>query len=145
MRYYLLFFISSLFVVNSVIAQVIPDSIKKVKNYQEVNPSSQKAGFSLVDSYPMYPNGRNGINQLLIDNIRYPEKAKKNKIEGEVIIQFTINEDGYISNIKVVKSINKELDKEAMRVLKLMQRWEPAYQRGKPVKFIMTQSFIFIL
>jgi|APCry4251928276_1046603.scaffolds.fasta_scaffold127636_2 periplasmic protein TonB len=144
MKYNILIFIS-LFIIEICEAQVIPDSIKTIKNYQEVKPSEPDLGFSLIDSYPMYPYGREGIKQLIIDNIHYPAKAKKKRIEGEVIIQFTIGIDGFISSIEVIKSVNKELDIEAIRVLMLMERWEPAYQRGSPVKYTLTQSIMFKL
>ncbi len=144
MKYNILIFIS-LFIIKISGAQVIPDSIKTIKNYQEVKPSEPDFGFSLIDSYPMYPDGRKGIKQLIIDNIHYPDKAKKKRIEGEVIIKFTVGIDGFISNYEVIKSVNKELDNEAIRVLKLMERWEPAYQKGRPVKFTLTQSIMFKL
>lgn len=139
-----LFFLqTSLLISLNSFSQVIQDSVKVKKHYKEVSFLCKNSGFSLIDSYPMYPNGVDGINQLIINNIRYPEKAKDRKIEGEVIIEFTVNEFGYIANIKVIKSVNKLLDKESIRVLKLMERWEPAYQNGKPIKFTLTQSFVF--
>lgn len=144
MKYTILIFIN-IFLIKISEAQVISDSIKKAKNYQEVGRDVDNLGFSLIDSYPMYPNGQEGINQFINDNIRYPEKSKRKIIEGEVIIQFTIDVDGFISRIEVIKSINKELNSEAIRVLKFMERWEPAYQRGKPVKFTFTQSIVFKL
>ena len=111
----------------------------------EVKPETAMSGFNLISQYPMYPNGIDGVNELLRKNIKYPSKAKRKKIEGEVIIQYSIDVDGSITDIKVIKSVHKTLDNEVIRVLKLMDLWEPAYQRGKPVIYTLTQSFTFKL
>ena len=126
-------------------SQVISEKILKEKNYQEVKLFDAENGFSLIEKFAMYPNGKDGINQHIAKYLKYPQKAQKEKIEGVVLIQYTIDTDGSIVNIKVIKSVNPILDKEAVSVLKKMERWEPAYQGGKAVKSTYTQLFNFKL
>ena len=144
-RQFLIFIAISTFFWNNVYGQVVSEEQKALKNYMEVKPETAMSGFNLISQYPMYPNGIDGVNELLRKNIKYPSKAKRKKIEGEVIIQYSIDVDGSITDIKVIKSVHKTLDNEVIRVLKLMDLWEPAYQRGKPVIYTLTQSFTFKL
>ena len=81
-----------------------------------------------------FPGGKEALYQFLTDNIKYPESAKKKKIQGTVWVSFFIEKDGSISHVKVDHGISPELDKEAIRVVKLMPKWEPATQRGKPIR-----------
>lgn len=63
-------------------------------------------------------------------NIKYPTKAIESKIQGRVIVQFVVNKDGSISNAKVVRSVDPDLDKEALRVINSMPQWKPGMQKG---------------
>jgi TonB family protein len=144
-RQFLIFIAIFTFFWNNVYGQVVSEEQKALKNYMEVNPTTAMSGFSLISKYPMYPNGIDGVNELFRKNIKYPTKAKRKKMEDEVVVQYTIDVDGNVKNIKVIKSAHKILDNEVIRVLKLMDLWEPAYQRGKPVIFTLTQSFTFRL
>ena len=74
------------------------------------------------------------LMQYLAKNIKYPPKAEKKGIEGKVMINFIVEKDGSISNVKVVRHIHPLLDKEAERVIKAMPKWSPGKQEGKPVR-----------
>lgn len=126
-------------------SQVIPEKRLKEKNYQEVKLFDAENGFSLIEKFAMYPDGKEGLNQHIVNNLNYPKKAQDEKIEGVVVVQYTVDIDGSITDIKVIQSVDDLLDKEAIRVIKKMEKWEPAYQRGKPVKSIYTQLFHFKL
>lgn len=63
-------------------------------------------------------------------NIKYPTKAIENKIQGRVIVQFVVNKDGSISGAKIVRSVDPDLDKEALRVINSMPQWKPGMQKG---------------
>lgn len=103
--------------------------------YQEINPYGENTGgFRLVEKWPMYPNGIEGINQDLANNLIYPEKAKIENIEGKVIVSFVVQIDGSIGEIKVVESAHTLLNQEAIRVITTLRKWKPAIQNGKPVK-----------
>lgn len=133
------------FSVLTLFAQITEEEIKE-KNYQEINPFGQSpGGFSIVDKWAMYPNGQNGVEKLIVKNLQYPEEAQMKKIEGQVIIGYTVQVDGTIDEIKVVQSAHPLLDAEAIRVIKLMELWVPTMQKGKTVKTAYQQPINFKL
>ena len=90
--------------------------------------------FMEVEKMPEYPGGINALMNYLATNIHYPEKAKKDKVQGRVFINFVINKDGSVSNVKVLRGISPECDAEAARVVKGMPKWIPGEQKGQPVR-----------
>lgn len=90
--------------------------------------------FMVVEDSPTFPGGEGEMMRYISNNIEYPQMEKENGIEGQVVVNFVVNEDGSISNIKILKGITKGLNEEAKRVIKTMPKWEPGEQRGKPVK-----------
>ena len=101
--------------------------------------------FDVVEQMPSFPGGMKALFDYLDKNIKYPAKAVKNKIQGRVIVQFTVDEKGNLSDIKVVKSVEPYLDAEAVRVVKSMPRWNPGMQNGKAVKVRYTLPVTFRL
>ena len=85
------------------------------------------------------------ILQFLANNIVYPDIAVKKNIQGRVAIQFVVNEDGTLSDFKVMRGIGYGCDEEAIRVLRSMPPWKPAKQNGKTVKVLYTQPIMFKL
>ncbi len=79
------------------------------------------------------------------ENIKYPKIAAEKGIQGNVFVGFIVEKDGSITNIKIVRGKDPSLDEEALRVTKLMPKWKPAMQRGKPVRCILTMPIIFKL
>lgn len=88
---------------------------------------------SVLDEAPEFPGGSEGLKAYLIENLRYPEQAKKDGVEGRVVVLFTVAEDGSIVNIEVSRGIGSGCDEEAVRVVKAMPKWKPAVKDGKPV------------
>ena len=84
--------------------------------------------------YPKFIGGEVALSQYLSKNTIYPEKAKKKKIEGKVLVRFAVNTDGSISNVDILQSAHKMLDKEAIRVVSAMPLWTPGRQDGTAVK-----------
>ncbi|RYF12860.1 MAG: energy transducer TonB [Flavobacteriales bacterium] len=82
---------------------------------------------------PKYPGGLDKLYKFLSENIKYPKEAKDNKIQGKVLVSFTVLKDGALADIKVERKLGYGTDEEAVRVLKLSPKWEPGYQNGKPV------------
>lgn len=113
-------------------------------NYKEVNPFKSIEGFfSTIERFPMYPEGEEGIIEHIKSNLNYPYEAKENNIKGTVIIGYLIDIDGSVGEVVVLKSVHPLLDEEAVRVIKLMDKWLPAIQRGSPAKMRLQQSIVF--
>jgi protein TonB len=89
--------------------------------------------FSFVEKMPMFPGGNNEINAWLAKNIVYPEIAKEQGIQGTVSLRFVVRADGTVSDVQVVKSLERNCDQEAVRAVKKMPKWIPGEQNGKPV------------
>lgn len=90
--------------------------------------------YAFTEEPPKFPGGDVSLNKFLSVNIRYPEKARREHIEGKALIKFVVTEDGSVSNVTVVRSVSPEIDAEAVRVIKLLPKFEPARQNGKQVK-----------
>ena len=91
--------------------------------------------FVVVESMPEFPGGAQAMYKYLSENVKYPVIAQENGIQGRVICQFTVNKDGSLVDIEVVRSGgDASLDKEAVRVIRSMPKWKPGKQRGKPVR-----------
>lgn len=102
-------------------------------NSGEVDKNSEEV-FDVVEQMPEYPGGQDKFYTYLKDNITYPENAIKEKIEGIVYVQFVVEKDGSISNVKVLRGIGSGCDEEAVRIVKSMPNWSPGIQKGKPVR-----------
>ncbi len=91
--------------------------------------------FTVVESMPEFPGGGTGaLMQYLGQNIKYPPLAKESGIQGRVFINFVVEPDGSISNVRVLRGIGGGCDEEAVRVVEGMPNWKPGKQRGKPVR-----------
>lgn len=94
---------------------------------------------------PQFPGGDKALVQFIDNNLKYPEEAQKQKWQGQTLIAFTVNEDGLISNIRVLKSAQVVLDAEALRVVKMMPKWLPASSNGAPKKEMVVLPISFDL
>lgn len=95
---------------------------------------------------PEYPGGTDGLVKFLGENIKYPRSAEKKGIEGTVVLQFIVEKSGAISNVKVLRSVNKALDNEAIRVVKQMKKFIPGYNEDHaPVRVLYTLPVNFKL
>lgn len=90
--------------------------------------------FVVVEEEPEFPGGMEALYRYLASNIKYPENAKKERIQGKVYVSFVIEKDGSVSNIKVLRDIGGGCGEEAVRVVKQMPKWKPGRQRGKRVR-----------
>ena len=97
------------------------------------------------DKLPVFPSGMEGLMAFLRDNVRYPDFAHKEGVQGRVIVQFVVNSDGSISDAKVIKSVHEYLDKEALRVVNAMPYWEPGVKDGQKVRVRFTLPIVFRL
>ena len=93
---------------------------------------------------PSFPGGNGALMRFLSEHVVYPEEAAKNKIEGKVIVQFIIEKDGSVGEVKVARGVDKELDAEAVRVCKLLPKFSPGRNAdGEPIKIWYTLPITF--
>lgn len=100
----------------------------------EVKVSDDDAIFFVVEVQPEFPGGMDSMYAYIQKNLVYPEKAKAEGIEGRVFITFTIEKDGSVSNVKILRGIGGGCDEAAKEVVEKMPKWKPGTQRGKPVR-----------
>ena len=101
--------------------------------------------FLVVENEPEFPGGSDSLYAYIARNIKYPETAKKEKIEGRVFVTFVIEKDGQVSSAKILRDIGGGCGEEAIRVVKSMPKWKPGTQRGNPVRFQFNLPVSFML
>ncbi|HEY9083567.1 MAG TPA: energy transducer TonB [Vicingaceae bacterium] len=101
--------------------------------------------FVIVEEMPEFPGGKDSLYKFLGANIVYPNKAKKDGIEGKVYVNFTIEKDGTINKVKVLRSVHPLLDEEAIRVVESFPKWKPGKQKGKTVRVSYNLPLNFVL
>jgi TonB family protein len=111
------------------------------KFYNEDGSPNDKATLFMRESE--FPGGIGALGEYLSSHLKYPAKAIKNNIQGTVIVEFVVDKDGSVSDIKVIKSVDLLLDEEAVRVIKKMPKWDPAIQGGRLVKSYKRQPIEF--
>ena len=99
--------------------------------------------FDVVEEMPQFPGGPSALFEYLSKNIKYPVVAEENGVQGRVIVTFVVERDGSITDVKVVKSVDPSLDKEAQRVVKSMPHWIPGKQNGSAVRVKYTVPVTF--
>ena len=104
--------------------------------------SDEAEVFAVVEDMPKFPGN---VQQWISKNIKYPMIAQENNIQGRVFVQFVIERDGSVTDVKVARSVDPSLDKEAIRVVKAMPKWTPGKQRNKPVRVSYTVPINFQL
>lgn len=113
-------------------------------NFEEAKENSEET-FMVVEEMPEFEGGQDSLITFIIKNTSYPIEAIEKKIEGRCFVQFTIDTDGNINDIKVIRGINPILDAEAIRVVESMPKWKPGKQEGKPVKVSYILPIVFKL
>ena len=101
--------------------------------------------FDVVEEMPQFPGGNSALFEYLSKNIKYPVVAEENGVQGRVVVTFVVERDGSITDVKVVKSVDPSLDKEAQRVVKSMPHWIPGKQNGSAVRVKYTVPVTFRL
>lgn len=99
----------------------------------------------VVEDMPEFPGGSQKLLEYLKENTHYPEIAEKNGVQGRVVVTFTVEKDGSITEAKIVKSVDQSLDEEAFRVVKSMPKWKPGMCNGEPTRVKYTVPITFRL
>lgn len=120
------------------------DKFQAVKE-QVAIASDPEQVYSAVEQPAEFPGGQTALMTWLAKNIAYPEAAQQNGISGRVIVKFIVEKDGSISGVSVVKGVDKDLDNEAIRVVKKMPKWQPGKNGGKAVRCYFSLPVTFRL
>ena len=121
--------------------------------YSQLNdtllPSEEEAVYppiyNVIDQMPEFPGGIDKLLQFINDNMKYPTKAQTEGIQGRVAVQFIVDENGYIIEPNIVRSVEPSLDNEALRLIKMLPQWKPGTLKGKAVKVKYTVPVAFKL
>lgn len=101
--------------------------------------------FFIVEEMPQFPGGDTELRKYIAQSVKYPVIAQENGIQGRVYVQFVVGTDGGVTQVKVARGVDPNLDKEAIRVVESMPKWKPGKQRGKAVKVSYTVPINFVL
>ncbi len=101
--------------------------------------------FERVEIQPEFAGGMEAFRSFLTKNLRYPNAAQRSNVQGKVYLNFTVEPDGSLSNINVVRGIGFGCDEEALRVMKLTPKWKPGRQSGRAVRVKFTMPIVFAL
>ncbi|MBE6287769.1 MAG: M56 family metallopeptidase [Mediterranea massiliensis] len=129
--------------VNDLVAIVETKATENAKLPQDT--LKNRPVFRVVEEIPQFPGGASALMKFIADNVRYPLEAQKQKQQGRVVVQFIVEEDGKLTNAKVVSSVSPLLDAEALRVVSMMPQWTPGNQRGQAVACYFTIPVVFRL
>jgi TonB family protein len=113
----------------------------------DTNLQSEEIVCVFIEKMPEFPGGNEALQKFLADNLTYPEDARKDKIEARIIVGFVVEEDGSLTNIKVVRGGHQyeSLNNAAIQIIEKMPKWIPAKQMGKTVRCLMQLPIQFQL
>ena len=136
----------------STFTQAGSDDINLIKEHKEEvvqeKPREEKKKeevFAHVEQMPKFPGGDAELYKFISNNLNYPAMAIENNVQGRVVVQFVVTKDGSIGNVKVVRSVDRDLDNEAIRVCKKLPKFIPGKQNGQPVNVWYTLPVTFKL
>jgi len=101
--------------------------------------------FFIVEDMPEFPGGDKALREYIANSVKYPEEAVKNKIEGKVFVTFVVEKDGSVGETKIARGVAPSLDKEALRVIQALPKWQSGKQRGEAVRVCYTVPINFAL
>ncbi|MDR1198389.1 MAG: energy transducer TonB [Prevotellaceae bacterium] len=106
----------------------------------------EKIPFAVVEKKPEFQGGdQNTFSKWVNSKINYPEPAQENGVQGRVMVQFTVDRDGYVKNASIIRKVDPDLDREALRVVSSSPRWTPGKQRTKDVAVVFNFPVVFRL
>jgi len=120
-----------------------PDTTVYAPPAAPIPPTKKVEPYTYVEQMPTFPGGEDKMTEYLYANMKYPSMARETNIQGKVYVNFIVDEDGKINNVKVIRGIGGGCDEEAVRVVKGMPTWKPGKQNGRtvPVSFNLPIQF----
>lgn len=99
-------------------------------SFAQQSKSEQGNIYTAAEQMPSFPGGKDALNKYIRKHLRYPKAAMKNATQGKVVVRFVVEADGSISHATIVRSLDAACDKEALRVIREMPKWDPGMQNG---------------
>lgn len=127
------------------VAEVQQKAEAKASDATAPADTTKNVVYDVTETMPQFPGGQEVLLKYLAANIKYPASAVKAKKQGRVIVTFVIQKDGSVTKARIAKSVDPELDAEALRIVKAMPNWTPGTQDGKPVNVKYTIPVVFSL
>lgn len=112
-------------------------SVNEVRNNETI--------FTSVEQMPSYPEGDEAMAKFISENLQYPESAKGAGVQGRVMVRFVVRKDGSLDTVQILRGIDDACDAEAMRVVRIMPKWNPGRQNGSAVDVYYTIPIKFAL
>jgi periplasmic protein TonB len=121
-------------------------AVRIIEFVDDEEEADEEAIFVIVEDMPSFQGGDiNKFREFINKNLRYPEIAAENGIQGRVILSFVVEPNGNVSNVRILRGVDPALDREAIRVVESSPKWKPGMQRGKPVRVSFNIPIIFVL
>ncbi|MBS1624021.1 MAG: energy transducer TonB [Bacteroidetes bacterium] len=111
----------------------------------ESKPIVEDKIFTVVEQMPSYPGGEGAMMKFIQEHINYPDMERENDIQGRVVVGFVVTEDGSLTDIQVKKGVSDGINREALRVVRMLPKFNPGKQQGKPVKVSYVLPIMFKL
>lgn len=129
----------------AIMLMISTNVVSQEKKDNTTTPAESEKVYVATEKMPEYKGGTKEMMNFILTNLKYPVKAAKKKVEGRVIVRFVVSETGEIRDAEIVKSLNKECDAEAIRVVNAMPNWTPGYIDGKAVPVYYTLPIMYKL
>jgi len=127
------------------VTRTLKDEVVVEKKVEVKEEKKTEEIFKSVEQPPAFPGGDAALMKYLSSHIQYPTMAQENNIQGKVVVQFVVEKDGHVGDVKVVRSVDKDLDREAVRVCKSLPKFTPGRQNGQAVRVWYTLPVNFKL
>ena len=122
-----------------------PKAEEKEELPEAVDMYDEPLDYRVVEDLPKFPGGAVEFMKWLTKNLKYPAVAQQRKVQGRVVAQFIVNQDGSVSDLQLVERLSAECDREALRVLRMMPKWEPGIMNAKPCRTKVCIPIVFKL
>ena len=132
-------------VLEPVTMQEEPKTEPEEEKPEAVDMYDAPVDFRVVEDLPQFPGGAVEFMKWLTKNLKYPASAQQRKVQGRVVAQFIVNKDGSISDLVLVEKVSQDLDREALRVLRMMPNWTPGIMDAKPCRTKVCIPVVFKL
>lgn len=126
-------------------SQTFENGTSVKSKYWDIEGNESKPPVDPTEKMPQFPKGDRALMEFIVSNLRYPKDASTFRIQGRVLVKFTIDEFGNVVNPFIYKGVHKLLDEEALRVVNLMPKWKPGISEGEPAKVFFTIPIVFKL